>query len=288
MTNRIWISTIVENTATKEGLLAEHGLSFFIRTNSDTILFDTGQGDALENNAGLLNADLDNIDTVVLSHGHYDHTGGLETVLLKNSEIKIIVHPMALVERYVKDPDGKRREIGIPGHCRETLKQMEKNIVYSEAPSFVANGIYVTGAIPRITDFEDTGGRFYIDEACSFPDPILDDQAMFFDTPYGLVVILGCAHSGIVNTLMYIRKLTGGKKVYTIVGGMHLHNASDERMAGTIQYIKDLDIKYICTGHCTGAGQIHEMYSVFPDKVEHLFVGKILNFELIPELSLNF
>jgi 7,8-dihydropterin-6-yl-methyl-4-(beta-D-ribofuranosyl)aminobenzene 5'-phosphate synthase len=197
------------------------------------------------------------------------------------------MHPQALMEKYVKDPDGIIREIGIPQHCRETLKQMEQNIVYTETPTKIADGIYVTGEIPRVTEYEDVGGPFFTDEACTIPDPLHDDQSLFFDTPYGLVLIAGCAHSGIVNTLMYIRKLVGEKAVYAIIGGMHLLRASEERMARTIQYIKELDIKNICIGHCTGAGQIHEMYSVFPEQVENLFVGKILNFELNSEFSIK-
>jgi 7,8-dihydropterin-6-yl-methyl-4-(beta-D-ribofuranosyl)aminobenzene 5'-phosphate synthase len=287
MADKINIITLVENTATKQGLLAEHGLSFLIQTSTGTILFDTGQGKALENNAELLGVDLFSIGTVVLSHGHYDHTGGLDSVLLRNSNTGIYMHPGALKQKYVRNPDGTGREIGIPGQCRESLKRLEKNIVFTEGPEKIADGIYVTGEIPRVTAYEDTGGPFFVDEDCSNPDMLPDDQALFFDTTDGLVVILGCAHSGVINTLEHIKNLTGGKAVNAIIGGMHLLRASDERMAGTIEYLYNLNLKCLCAGHCTGAGAVHELHSAFPEQSEFLFVGKKFSFEADRQFALK-
>ena len=140
-------------------------------------------------------------------------------------------------------------------------------------------GIFVTGEIPRQNAFEDTGGRFFLDAACTRPDPLLDDQALFFDTTEGLVVLLGCAHSGVVNTLEHIRHLAGGRPIHTILGGLHLLAGAPERMEKTIAAFRRLDIQGLAPAHCTSLPALAQLWSAFPGRCFSCAVGEISVFQ---------
>ncbi len=135
------------------------------------------------------------------------------------------------------------------------------------------DGIFVTGEIPRHSTFEDTGGAFFTDPDGAHPDLLLDDQALYFDTKAGLVVLLGCAHSGVVNTLEYVRQLTGGRRIHTVMGGLHLLNASPARMDQTIAALRRLDIQRLAPAHCTGLPALAQLWTAFPDRCFACAVG---------------
>ena len=194
------ITALVENTAGGRGLLGEHGLSFWIELGCKRILFDTGQGHVLRSNARRLGIRLDHIDAVVLSHGHYDHTGGLGDVLRSSRATTVYAHPAAFDAKYARNPDGSARDVGMPGLDEEMIRDMAE-LVLVEGPTELCRGLHLTGPVPRTTDFEDTGGAFFKDRACTQPDHLTDDQAVFMETEAGTVVILGCAHAGVINTL---------------------------------------------------------------------------------------
>jgi 7,8-dihydropterin-6-yl-methyl-4-(beta-D-ribofuranosyl)aminobenzene 5'-phosphate synthase len=203
MTDNVRITVLVENTAESPGLLAEHGLAFWIEIGSQCVLFDTGQGGVLVNNAYRLGVSLNRVDAIVLSHGHYDHTGGLADALRSHQRTTVYAHPDAMKPKFARNQDGTSREIGIPGVCQEALRRSRDRLVLTEKPTTLSNGLVATGPVPRITDFEDTGGPFFLDAQCQQPDPLWDDQAIFFESKQGTVVLLGCAHSGVINTLRY-------------------------------------------------------------------------------------
>jgi 7,8-dihydropterin-6-yl-methyl-4-(beta-D-ribofuranosyl)aminobenzene 5'-phosphate synthase len=113
-------------------------------------------------------------------------------------------------------------------------------------------GLFATGEIPRQTEYEDVGGRFFLDAKSQHPDPLVDDQALFFESGEGLVVLLGCAHAGVVNTLLHVERLTGGKRFHAVLGGMHLLNASSERLQKTIAALEQRDLHLLVPMHCTG------------------------------------
>lgn len=138
----------------------------------------------------------------------------------------------------------------------------------------------MTGEIPRQNAFKDTGGRFFLDAACTRPDALLDDQALFFDTTEGLVVLLGCAHSGVVNTLEYIQHITGGRPIHTVLGGMHLAAASPERMDKTIAAFRRLNIQRLTPAHCTGMAALAQLWSAFPGRCFSCAVGTRLSFPM--------
>ncbi|MEA1950653.1 MAG: MBL fold metallo-hydrolase, partial [Planctomycetota bacterium] len=132
---------------------------------------------------------------------------------------------------------------------------------------------YLTGQVPRRNDFEDTGGPFYLDQACTEPDPLLDDQALYIETRAGVVVVLGCAHSGVVNILDHVADLTGRDQIHAVMGGMHLGRATSQRLLATSEVIKRYGIKKIGTAHCTGMRATSYLWSQFPDECFECCVG---------------
>jgi 7,8-dihydropterin-6-yl-methyl-4-(beta-D-ribofuranosyl)aminobenzene 5'-phosphate synthase len=279
------ITVLVENTAQDRGLLAEHGIAFWIQIGSQCVLFDTGQGLVLMSNAFRLGIQLADVDAIVLSHGHYDHTGGLNDLLRGNRSADVYVHPDALKAKYARNEDGTCQEIGVPPNIDETLLRRRKQLVPTDKPTALPNGLMVTGPIPRSTDFEDTGGPFFHDPEFQQPDLLWDDQSVFFDTAQGTVVLLGCAHAGVINTLRYVRQLTGQRALHAVLGGMHLAGAPPERIRRTIEEFRELDIAYFGPAHCTGRVATAALWDAFPDRCVSCHVGSRFEFELLKDLA---
>ena len=280
MSRLVRITVLVENTAGGSGLLGEHGMAFWVEAGSRRILFDTGQGMVLQPNAARLGISLAQTDTIVLSHGHYDHTGGLAGVLKIAPQATVVAHPAAFKEKYHQSGDGTPRSIGIVLGDEDEVRNRASDVILTERPREICEGVFVTGEIPRTTDFEDTGGAFFLDEACREPDRLLDDQAVFFDTKGGTVVLLGCAHSGVINTLRYVRQLTDNKPMYAVMGGTHLIGASEDRLNRTVEELAGFDIDLLGPCHCTGMAGMARIWAAFPGKCIGCMVGKKMELEL--------
>ena len=250
---RLQITTLSENTAGARRLLGELGLSILLETDEVNILFDTGQSISASHNAELLGINLSQIDKIVLSHGHYDHTGGLKQILRRiEKEIEIIAHPDIWAVKYSRREGQEAEFIGIPFH-RQTLESLGAHFNLTTEPVRISSNIMTTGEIPMVTDYEDIEHRFQVKEGDSFkPDRFLDDRALIINTEPGLVVILGCAHRGIINTLYHAQQLTGVKAIYAVVGGCHLMDATEERVWLTIAALKELGVQRLGFCHCTG------------------------------------
>jgi len=239
------VTVLVENTSGRAGLEAEHGFSAWIETGESKVLFDTGASGLLCRNAEALGIDLAQADAVVLSHGHYDHVGGLDDVMKLARNATIYVHPAAGI-----DCSGRR-------------------VMLSRASEIVVPGIRTTGQIKRVTDFETSR------EA---PIPFPDDQAIYFEVAEGVVVIVGCAHAGAINTLRQVARLTKRDKIHTVFGGMHLLHASDKRVERTAAAFRELGLERIGPCHCTGGAVIEALAEEFPDAFFRCSTGTVMTF----------
>jgi 7,8-dihydropterin-6-yl-methyl-4-(beta-D-ribofuranosyl)aminobenzene 5'-phosphate synthase len=261
------ITVLVENTAGGRGTLAEHGLSFWIEIGSRRILFDTGQSEILFHNARILGIDLGTVDAIVLSHGHYDHVGGLQRVLEIAPAVPTYLHPQALEAKYaLRGRNGQ--QIGMEPEISQMLeRRIEEGVgSFTEGPVEILPGVWATGEIPRRSPFENTGGPFYRDPSCTEPDELLDDQALVLQISDGLAVVLGCAHAGIVNTLDYVAELFPNRSIRMVLGGMHLVRALPVRIAYTIESLRRHDVQRIGPAHCTGAGATRELWDALSHK----------------------
>ena len=266
--------TILVDDSGSERFASEHGLSFWVECADRAVLFDTGQSDIIVRNARLLGINLAEAESIVLSHGHYDHTGGLCAVLDIAPQATVYLHPAALKPKFGRK-NNKTRAIGISDSTKEMIISRAKNgkVIWTQMPTEVATGLFVTSRIPRITDFEGASSSFFVDKDCHNTDTFPDDQAMFFDSPNGLVVLLGCAHSGVANTLHYVARLSGEKRIYAVIGGMHLLNASAERIERTIEAFRQYDVQRIGPAHCTGNNAIEKFERAFSEQCFTCSVG---------------
>ncbi len=276
----IKITTLVENTVaigSSRELIGEHGLAFLIETGARRILFDTGQYLALKNNARVLGSDLATIDTVVLSHGHYDHAGGLKQLLVHNSNFSLYAHPDAFNDKLIRRK-GQYRKVGIP-ISEKDLASQGVTICLDAAPVEIAPNMMTTGEIPLQSAFETVAERFYTEkDGHKVPDTLADDQALILKTGKGLVVVLGCSHRGIINTLNHVCHITGQKQIYAVMGGLHLVKTSGEKLDTIMQHLQGFKLEKIVVGHCTGNQAIQAMFARFKDKVVINTVGNTITF----------
>jgi len=249
--HKVRLTILVDNTAAP-GLLAEHGLSFRIEVEGKKLLLDTGQKEALVFNSETLGVNLSETDALILSHGHYDHTGSIPDVLKRAHHAHIYMNPAAFLPRY-RIHDEISNSIRMPAKSMKAIMNLpEQRIHWVSQPAYPFEGVGITGPIPRKTDFEDTGGLFFLDPKGMRPDPIEDDLALWIRTDGGLIVCVGCCHAGLVNTLRYIMDLTGERHIHTLIGGFHLSNADAGRLERTVAELRLHHIGRIIPCHCTG------------------------------------
>lgn len=270
------VTLLAENTARGAGILGEHGLAWWIESEGRRLMFDLGQGLVIERNAERLKLDLSTAEAIVLSHGHYDHVGGLRAVSGYAGDATLFLHPDALKPKFQMREDGRVVSAG-DDRFAGIVGQWGGAVVETVGPTQVLPGIWVTGAVPRETDYEDTGGAFCADSDGLEPDLIHDDQSLFFKTQAGMVVVLGCAHAGAINTLNYIHQLSE-TRIHAVIGGMHLVNADAVRLDQTIQALKAIAPDWIGPNHCTGDEASAALRMAFTPRCLECHAGQTLVF----------
>ena len=245
--------TLSENTAGRVGLLGEWGLSILVEADNLKVMFDTGLSISAAHNATALGVDLAQVDKIVLSHGHRDHTGGLRDVLTSmRKEVQVIAHPEIWASKYSRTFSQREQYAGIP-FAKEALESMGASFNLTREPVWISDSIVTSGEIPMVTAYEEIDPDLYVKEGGELhPDPLGDDQALIIKTELGLVVVLGCAHRGIINTLRYAQQLSGMELIHTVVGGTHLMRASEERLELTIADLREMGVQRLGVSHCTG------------------------------------
>jgi len=248
----IRITTLSENTA-NYGYLAEWGLSILVEADGLRVLVDTGLSFSAVHNAQLMGIDLSTIDRIVLSHGHADHTGGLRDVLKIKGEVEVIAHPDIWVPKYVRrDGEPQEQYNGMP-FTRQELESRGARFKLIRELVHITEQLMTTGEIPMSSGYEEIENNLFVNKAGKLHlDPLADDLALIVDTDFGLVVILGCAHRGIINTVHHAQNLTGKELVYAVIGGTHLFRASKERLEKTIADLREIGIQRLGVSHCTG------------------------------------
>jgi 7,8-dihydropterin-6-yl-methyl-4-(beta-D-ribofuranosyl)aminobenzene 5'-phosphate synthase len=276
MIKKLKITTLVDNhTLFASGFWAEHGLSMLIEADCEKILFDTGQtSEVIAHNLEKIKENLNDLKHIVLSHGHYDHTGGLKEIAQRTDHAHVFAHPDIFDNKYVKR-DEEYIDIGVPFN-EDDLKNSFTFHFKKEGEEFIPS-VRTTGQIPRITEFESIPKRYYIKKNNTFVnDEILDDQSLILDTQKGIIVILGCTHSGLINTLFHVKKLTGKSEVFGIFGGTHLWAADDEKLKKTAMTLNEFNLKRIGLSHCSGENALLHFSKAFGDKVFLNSAGSVI------------
>jgi len=250
------LTIVTENTVLGKGdaLYGEHGFSLFLERPDARLLFDTGPaGVATLHNGPRLGIDFRAADGIVLSHGHADHTGGLLGVLrAMGKPVPVYGHPAIFSDRYSRRANGQITYAGMP-YKREALEGLGATFDLSGEFREIAPGIHLTGEVPRRRAFETGDADLFVRrDGALVRDPLADDQSLIVETARGLLLILGCCHAGLVNTLDHVQEVFPGRPIQAVVGGTHLGFAPAEQLRQTAAVLKRLGIRQVGLSHCTG------------------------------------
>lgn len=273
----IKITTLVENTQGENSALkTTHGLSFFIEINNKFYLFDTAQDDLVVKNAAELGYDLNNLEKVIISHNHYDHGGGLKSLISNFGPQEIVLHEEFFKEKYdVKRK--KKRYLGIEYDRKTLLKTGSEIQEISKDISYLNENIFIAANFKRKNSFEKINKRFNIKEDNKLSlDYFKDEIALGIESSKGLIILLGCSHPGVVNMISSIIEKTRNNKIHYILGGTHLIEGDEERINKTLDYLKTLDVDYLGFSHCTGKKAEKVFEKEMPDKFFHNNTGTIV------------
>ena len=275
------IHVLVDDYARRRGFLGQHGFSALVEVCEPTgplrVLVDTGQdASVVLSNAERLGLSLSNLDAILITHGHYDHAGGLLGLLehIKPRGLLVVMHPDALKPKLAMRPH--LRFIGAPGLSKSAIEERGAIPLLSRAPARISGDVLATGEIERRTDFEHVEGFSTLGPNGLEEDRLMDDQALVVRTERGLIVLTGCAHSGLINTLRKAVELTGEERLLAVIGGFHLEGASEERLRRTVEELSALEPGLVAACHCTGLKAFCYLMRAFGPRFRRLGSGDVL------------
>lgn len=272
------LTIVCENTVGRPlPLIGEHGFACLLDCAAGRILFDTGRGAALLPNLKVLGIDPASIEAVVLSHGHDDHTGGLLPLLREIGPRPVYAHPGIFAERYHLRGE-ERRAIGMQASPAE-LEAVGARLRFLEEFTELGHGLWFSGPILRRSKVE-TGDPALVcitQGGETLADQFPDDAALAIETPKGLVIVLGCAHAGLINTVEHFRARLAQRPIHVIIGGTHLGSASSEQFEATVAYLQHLGKARLCACHCTGLQQTANLQARLAKRVFFASVGSVLD-----------
>ncbi len=264
------------NTIIDRYYFAEPAVSYWIEDSNKRILFDVGYSDVFIKNARILNLDLKKADYIVLSHGHFDHTGGIEPYIhfagKRSKSVELVAHPLAFNKK-IHEGFG---DIG----TRKRKEEMRKyfNLKLSKKPLWLTENLCFLGQIPRVNEYEAKQPLgMVIKNNRKYSDYLMDDSALAYKSKNGLVVITGCAHSGIANTIEYAKKVCNMDKILDIIGGFHLLNTKIKVLQRTVKYLKDCKIAEFHPCHCTDLKAKIELGKYFT--IQEVGSGLVLEYQ---------
>jgi 7,8-dihydropterin-6-yl-methyl-4-(beta-D-ribofuranosyl)aminobenzene 5'-phosphate synthase len=267
------IKCLVENTSISDDFLNEHGLSIYIESKDKKILFDVGESDLFLKNAKKINLNIAEVDFLVLSHGHYDHGGGLRVFLQENKTAKVFVRQEAFNKQYAQHASEKAESIGLD----EDLKH-SRQIVFSSDEYHIDKGIWTFSNITqREARPKSNSGLFTEYEGQMIEDIFVHEQNLVIEEDGKTFLMTGCAHNGIINILEHFRMLKGKMPDY-VIGGFHLSsrsagNEDNETIDRIAKYLNDTKAKYY-TCHCTGLEPYKKLKATMGDSIDYLSAGR--------------
>ncbi len=267
------ITILCENSVGPiSGTLGEHGFSSLIEWNGGSLLFDTGGGETLLHNALRMNRDLRKISAAVCSHGHHDHTGGLRQFLNVAGRKKIFAHPDIFSPRYRVKDSGEAISIGLP-FDRTFLEGLGADFDLNIGWREIFPSVFLTGEVKRRCGFETGDKGLYSDPLGTKEDALADDQALVILAPKGIVLVLGCCHSGLINTIEHAKEFTGEQRIQAVIGGTHLGYCGASQLDATIEALRTTNTAKIYGCHCTGFNASARLSREFPGRFMPAMVG---------------
>lgn len=246
------ITSLIENSKSAEHLLCEQGLSLLIEGRGKAILLDTGASEYFMDNADALDKDLSKVDFVVLSHGHSDHSGGIRSLCASTrKKFQLVLNPRFFDKKFIREGDHLRH---IGNDFNEEFLQIENvATIFPLTDTFrLMDGVYILSDIASAAEYEDEPNDFIVLNGGRYAtDTFADEQILVIDLPIGLVIVAGCSHRGIVNICETVKRRLK-RPIHAVIGGLHLKNSGDERIARTAAYLKEEGIACLASGHCTG------------------------------------
>jgi 7,8-dihydropterin-6-yl-methyl-4-(beta-D-ribofuranosyl)aminobenzene 5'-phosphate synthase len=273
------ITILSENLVGRLVGSGEHGFSAFIETDHGNYLFDTGGGRLVVENSLVLNKDLRTVRKIFLSHGHNDHTGGLPHVLNLRGRVDVHVHPDLFSDRMAVRKENGREVKRFAGmiYKKSYLEILGATFISNADFTEVERGIFLTGEVPRKTAFEKPDPNLFREIEGKITQDILpDDQSLILDTEKGLVLIFGCAHSGIINIMNHAIDKTKKDKFHALLGGTHLDFLIPEQLEESIRSLKEMNVAKIGVSHCTGMRAASRLHQEFGDRFFYGCVGAML------------